>query len=202
VDGFPVTSGGTTALAKGGLTPKGRVAQQPPLVRQLSFATPLAVPASSLSQSTKTSSKGKRDGPTITNLYTKKTRSEPSQIFLSGDNQDYSPCNVEDDKELDCVPVTNQAVNNIMKGKGTWEEDAITAMHHKAFYMKAFPMANPHEVFDKPQSNGASMALCRPKTGVDYIKPVIQHWEKGIEIRNMEDGEKKNRLLVFIRETS
>ena len=56
MDGFPVTSGGTTAIAKGGQTPTGKVAQQPPLVCQLSFATPLAVPAgnsvSSLSQST------------------------------------------------------------------------------------------------------------------------------------------------------
>ncbi len=81
MNGFPITSGGTTAIAKGGQTPKGKVAGQPPLVRQLSFATPLAVAAgnsvSYLSQSTKTSSKGKRDGPTIANPYTKNTRSEP-----------------------------------------------------------------------------------------------------------------------------
>ena len=37
VDGFPVTSGGTTAITKGGQTPKGKVAEQPPLVHQLSF---------------------------------------------------------------------------------------------------------------------------------------------------------------------
>ena len=68
-DAFPVTSGGTTALAKGGLTPKEKFSPQP-LVCSLSFATPFAVQArnavSSLSQSTKTSSRGKRDGPTIT----------------------------------------------------------------------------------------------------------------------------------------
>ena len=50
-------------------------------------------------------------------------------------------------------------------GKGTWEEDAITAMHCKVFYMKSFPVANTHEVFAKPQSKSAStMALCHPKT--------------------------------------
>jgi hypothetical protein len=32
---------------------------------------------------------------------------------------------------------------------------------------------------------------------VDYIKNVIQHWGKGIKIRDMEDGEEKNRLLSF-----
>ena len=165
---FPVTSGGTTALARGGQTPKGTVAQQPPLVRQLSYANILTVPAgtsvSSLSQSTKTSSRGKRDGPTITNPYTKKkTRSEPSLKFHSGEqSKDYSPSNVEDDKDLDYVPVTNQAVNNIMEGKSTWEEDAMTAMHRKAFYMKAYPVANPHELFAKPQSKSASMTTCRP----------------------------------------
>jgi hypothetical protein len=105
MDGFPVTSGGTNAIAKGGHTPKGKVAEQPPLVRQLSFATPLAVPAgnsvSSLSQSTKTSSKGKRDGPTIANPYTKKTRSDPSQKSNSGGRNIDSSHNDQDDKELD-----------------------------------------------------------------------------------------------------
>ena len=90
--GFPVTSGGTTPLAKGGLTPKGRVAEQP--LRQLSFATLLAVQAgnstSSLSQSTKTSLKGICDGPNITNPYLKKTRSEPSQKSHLEETKDYS----------------------------------------------------------------------------------------------------------------
>ena len=145
MDGFLVTSGGTIAIAKGGQTPKGKVAEQPPLVRQLSFATPLAVPAgnsvSSLSQSTKTSSEGKCDGYTIANPYTKNTRSEPSQKSNSRGRKIDSPNNDEDDKELNYVPVTNQGINNIMEGKGTWEEDAITAQHCKAFYMKAFPPA-------------------------------------------------------------
>ncbi len=140
-DAFPVNSGGTTALAKGWQTPKGRVVQQPPLVRQLSFANVLAVPAgTSFSSLSKTSSRGgkpdgptKRDGPTITNPYTKKTRSEPSLKFHSGESNDYSPSNVEDDRELDYVPVTNQAINNIMEGKGTWEEDAMTANHRYHF---------------------------------------------------------------------
>ena len=87
-----------------------------------------------------------------------------------------------------------------MEGKGTWEEDAMTAMHRKAFYMKAYPVANSPELLAaKPQSKSASMKTCRPKTEVDYIKNVIHRWGKGIEIRNMEDGEEKNRLLSFRR---
>jgi len=201
MDGFPVTSGGTTAIAKGGQTPTGKVAQQPPLVHQLSFATPLAVPAgnsvSSLSQSTKTSSKGKRDGPTIANPYTKKTRSDPSQKLNSGRRNIDSSHNDQDDKELDYVPVTNQAINNIMEGKSTWEEDAIMAQHRKAFYMKAFPPGQPDPEFDKPQKKSASIVLCRPKEEVDYIKYVLQHWDMGTIIREMEDGEDKKRLLNF-----
>ena len=193
MDGFPVTSGGTNAIAKGGHTPKGKVAGQPPLVRQLSFATPLAVAAgnsvSYLSQSTKISSKGKRDGPTIANPYTKNTRSEPSQKSNSRGRKIDSPDNDQDDKELDYVPVTNQAINNVMEGKGTWEEDAITAQHCKAFYTKAFPPINPHEWFEKPQLKSDSMTVCHPKSEVDYIKYVIQHWEKGTAICDREDGE-------------
>jgi hypothetical protein len=74
-----------------------------------------------------------------------------------------------------------------MEGKSTWEEDAITAQHRKAFYIKAFPPINTHKWFEKPQSKSASMTLCCPKTEVDYIKYVIQHWEKGTVIHNMED---------------
>jgi hypothetical protein len=86
-----------------------------------------------------------------------------------------------------------------MEGKGTWEEDGITEQHRKAFYLKAFPPVNPHQVFAKPQSKSASMAACCPKAEVDYIKHVIQNWDKGTEICNMEDGEEKNRLLSFCK---
>ncbi len=88
-------------------------------------------------------------------------------------------------------------MNNVMEGKGTWEEDAITAQHRKAFYMKAFLPINPHKWFKKPQLKSASMTVCRPKSEVDYIKYVIQHWEKGTVICEMEDGEEKRRLLNF-----
>jgi hypothetical protein len=149
----------------------------------LSFAIPLAVHTknslSSLSRSTKTYSKGKCDGPTITNPYTKKSRSEPSQHFHSGGRKIDSPSNLKDDKEVDYVPVTNQAINNIMEGKGTCEEDGITEQHCMAFYIKVFPPVNPHQVFAKPQSKSASMAACCPKMEVDYIKHGIQNWDKG-----------------------
>ena len=137
------------------------------------------------------------DGPTIANPYMKKTSSEPSQKSHSGRRKINSPDNDKDDKELDYVPVTNQGINNIMEGKGTWEEDVITAQHPEAFCMKAFPPVNPQERFDKLQSKIASMTLCHPKTEVDYIKCVIQHWDKGTVICDMEDGEEKKRLLNF-----
>ena len=65
--------------------------------------------------------------------------------------------------------------------------------------MKAFPVTNPHQTFDKPQSKSASMSLCCSKTEVDYIKYVIQNWDKGTEIHNVEDAEEKNRLLSFCK---
>jgi hypothetical protein len=150
-----------------------------------------------LSQSTKTSSKGKRDGPTLAKPYTKKIRSDPSHKSNSGERNIVSPHNDQDDKELDYVLVTNQATNNIMEGKGTWEEYAITAQHCKAFYMQAFPPSNPHKWFDKPQSKSASMTVCRPKIEVDYIKYLIQNWDKGTVICEMEDVEDKKWLLNF-----
>jgi hypothetical protein len=110
MDGMAVHACMTTAMAKGWFTPTDKVAKQ--MVCSLSFATPFAVQArnavSSLSQSTKTSSRGKRDGPTINNLYTKKTRPELSQNFHCGRRKNNSLCNVEDGKEVDYNIVTNQ----------------------------------------------------------------------------------------------
>jgi hypothetical protein len=36
-----------------------------------------------------------------------------------------------------------------------------------------------------------------PQTEVDYIKYVIQYWNKGTVIHDMEDGEEKKWLLNF-----
>jgi hypothetical protein len=96
VAALPITSGGTTAIAKGGQTPDHVGA---PLVRSLSFATPLAVPAttnsvSSLSQSTKEASKttktsaGKRDGPSVSKSSEKRMKSDP---FDSEARTNYAP---------------------------------------------------------------------------------------------------------------
>jgi hypothetical protein len=63
--------------------------------------------------------------------------------------------------------------------------------------LKAFPPVNPHQTFDMPQSKSASMAQCRPKSDVYYIKYVVQNWHKGTEICTMEDGELKEKLLCF-----
>jgi hypothetical protein len=122
VAALPITSGGTTVIAKGGQTPPDHVGA--PLVHSLSFATPLAVPAtamnsvSSLSQSTKEASKtsaGKRDGPSIAKLSEKRMKSDP---FDSEAGSNYAPD--KEDKEADYVPNTNKASSNIMDGKA-WE---------------------------------------------------------------------------------
>jgi hypothetical protein len=154
---LPITSGGTTAIAKGGQTPPDHHVGAP-LVRSLSFATPLAVPAttnsvSSLSQSTKEASKasktsaGKRDGPSSIAKSSEK-RMKSNSTFDSEARTNYAPD--KEDKEADYVPITNKASSNIMDGK-TWEDDyyGITEKHCKAFYLKAFPPVNPDKDFEK-----------------------------------------------------
>jgi hypothetical protein len=136
-----------------------------PLVRSFSFATPLAVPAttnsvSSLSQSTKEASKasktsaGKPDGPSSIAKSSEK-RMKSNSTFDSEARTNYAPD--KDDKEADYVPITNKASSNIMDGK-TWEDDyyGITEKHRKAFYLKAFPPVNPDKDFEKSQSKSAA----------------------------------------------
>ncbi len=198
---LPITSGGTTVIAKGGQTPPDHVGA--PLVHSLSFATPLAVPAtamnsvSSLSQSTKEAAKtsaGKRDGPSIAKLSEKRMKSDP---FDSEAGNNYAP-NMED-KEADYVSNTNKASSNIMDGKA-WEDDyGVTKKHCKAFYLKAFPPVDPDKVFEMPQSKSASIPQCRPQTEVDYIKYVVENWQVGTDIRTMQEGPEKNALLHFCR---
>jgi hypothetical protein len=204
---LPITSGGTTAIAKGGQTPPGHVGAL--LVRSLSFATPVAVPAmamatnsvSSLSQSTKEASKasktsaGKRDGPSFAKSSKKRMKSNPT--FDSEARTNYAPD--KDNKEADYVPITNKASSNIMDGKA-WEDNyGVTEKHRKAFYLKAFSPVDPDKDFEKSQSKSASIPQCRSQTEVDYIKYVVENWQVGIEIRTMQEGPEKHVLLHFRR---
>ncbi len=104
---FPITSGGTTAIAKGGHTPPDNVGGM--LVCSLSFATPLAVSASNsvsfLSQSTKEMA-GKRDGSSIAKSFQKRMRREP---LYSGARDNDAPLeHGYEDKEPDYVPICHR----------------------------------------------------------------------------------------------
>ena len=74
--------------------------------------------------------------PASTSSLGKKRRGgTPSSV--EDDDEDYDIN--KDDKDVDYVPNTNQAVNNIMKGKDGGELAAIIANHHNAFMETAFP---------------------------------------------------------------
>ncbi len=55
------------------------------------------------------------------------------------DQDDSDSGNEKDNKERDYVPVTNQAVNDLMEGKDVGDQAAIIASHKKAFMERAFP---------------------------------------------------------------
>jgi hypothetical protein len=130
----------------------------------------------------------------------KRMKSDPSTSFDSEARKNNAPFdNGHNDKEADFVPISDKAIDNIMDGK-IWEDDyGLTEQHRKAFYLKAFPPSNPHKFYDRPQSKSASIPQCRPQTEVDYIKYVVQNWQKGPLIRTMQEGHEKNALLHFRR---
>jgi hypothetical protein len=86
-----------------------------------------------------------------------------------------------------------------MDGKTREDDYGITEKHRKAFYLKAFHPVDPDKDFEKPQSKSASIPQCRPQTEVDYIKYVVENWQKGTEIRTMQEGREKDALLHFCR---
>ena len=200
---IPITSWGSTAKAKGGGAHQdgGRGT----VVRSLSFATPATTTnsLSSLSHSTKTSTKmsgGKRDSDdrsSIVNASEKRTKTNPNEG--TKDKED----DLQDaDKDHDYVPVTDQAISNVMEDtqKATYLRDpTLLKKHRDAFMARAFPPPDPHLLGNKPQSKSASIQQCRPQEEVDYIKYVVSNWHKGTEIRNMEDCDLRDEILQFRR---
>ena len=175
------------------------------MVRSLSFATPATTTnsLSSLSHSTKTSTKmsgGKRDcddRSSIVNASEKRTKTNPNEG--TKDKED----DLQDaDKDHDYVPVTDQAISNVMEDtqKATYLRDpTLLKKHRDAFMARAFPPPDPHFLGNKPQSKSASIQQCRPQEEVDYIKYVVSNWHKGTEIRNMEDCDLRDEILQFRR---
>lgn len=144
---------------------------------------------------------GKREGPSIATSSDKRMKSDPLSSFKSEARKSDSPFDDGyDDKEADFVPITNKAIKDIGEGKGTPDGDNMIDQHRKAFMQKAFPPINPHQSFDNPQSKSASITHCRPQSELDYIKYVVQNWQKGTEIRTMEEGDEKKELLQFRRQ--
>ena len=129
-----ITSGGTTAVARGG----GHNSEDdvpPPPARALSFATPRAEVAtqsvSSLSWSTKTHSTKTSGGKRNLNAA---NLSQPKKKVKQGeDDGDVSIQDGKEDKDIDFVPITDQAMDDVINGMGTWERDDIEhgiKMHH------------------------------------------------------------------------
>ena len=197
-----VTSGGTTALAKGGRTPLG-VVHDPP-AWSLSFATPLAAHPNSYAAS----------NSLLLLSNSTSTRRNPTKHLTSSPPKDDSLLKKirklkaggagnkkEDNKEPDYLPITDAALCKVIEEKGTtWEDNLLSKQHCKAFYLRAFPPNDSDKAFNKPQSKSASIAQCRPKTEVDYIIRVVVNWDKGKENRSMQDGEEKDDLLHFHRQ--
>ena len=140
-----ITSGGTTAVARGG----GHNSEDdvpPPPARALSFATPRAEVAtqsvSSLSWSTKTHSTKTSGGKRNLNAA---NLSQPKKKVKQGeDDGDVSIQDGKEDKDIDFVPITDQAMDDVINGMGTWERDdiehGIKMRHRQAFMAKAFPV--------------------------------------------------------------
>jgi hypothetical protein len=55
------------------------------------------------------------------------------------DEDDFDSDYKEDNKERDYIPVTNQAVNDLMEGKDVGDLVAIIASHKKACMERVFP---------------------------------------------------------------
>ncbi len=116
--------------------------------------------------------------------------------WFDEDEDDSDRGNEKDNKERDYVPVTNQAVNDLMEGKDVGDLAAIISSHKKAFMERAFPSGEEKNYFNA-KSKSASIPLCQPKLELDYIIYVVSNWQVGFQIRSMTPGYKRDSLLIF-----
>ncbi len=206
-----VTSGGTTAVARGGGAPPQRDNAFPQPSRTLSFATPQAEFAnrsvSSLSWSTRTPSTKTSAEKRNLSVDSSNKFSEPRKKQKQSGGEDFDVSfeadivDKDDKKDIDFLPKTDKAMDAVIQGKGSWETDVILKgikmSHRQAFMDKAFPpqqektfaKAFMDKVFppqqDKTYANAqvksACMKTCQPQSDIDYIIYVITHWQKGKE---------------------
>jgi hypothetical protein len=51
----------------------------------------------------------------------------------------------------------------------------------------------------KPQSKSAAILTCRPKSELDYITYVVDNWQVGVKVRDMDEGYDRDALVHFRR---
>jgi hypothetical protein len=126
-----VTSGGTTAIARGGgAFPQYDNAFSPPACF-LSFATPQAEFAncsvSSLSWSNRTPSTKTSVEKHNLSVDPSNKVSEPRKKLKQGGGEDFDVSfeDDKDDKDIDFLPMTDKAIDLVIQGKGSWETNAI-----------------------------------------------------------------------------
>jgi hypothetical protein len=112
------------------------------------------------------------------------------------DEDDSDSGNEKDGKERDYIPVTNQAVNDLMEGTDVGDLAAIIASHKNAFMERAFPPGKEKNYLNA-KSKSASIPSCQPKSELDYIIYVVSNWQVGVQIWSMTPGYKRDSLLHF-----
>jgi hypothetical protein len=130
--------------------------------------------------------------------------SQPTRKKVKIGDDDNEDANIQDgtyDDDVDFIPITDKGtdIGDDIDERKRLEAKKIREDHRKAFMEKAFPQV-PSQVPCNAQVQSAMMKSCRPKTKVDYIIYVLNHWEKGIEVKEMDPGPDRDRLVNFCRE--
>ena len=167
--------------------------------RSLSFATPQVGQGSqSLKKNPSTTISGEKRNPAVA-----KSSQQKKKVKI-GDDDDKA--NIQDgtyDHYIDFFPITDKATDKTDKRMSGLDDNigddigkGMRLAHRKAFMEKAFPVV-PNQVHCNAQVQSASMKSCRPKSKVDYIIHVLNHWEKGTVVKEMDPGPEKDRLVNF-----
>ena len=149
---------------------------QPPFMSQRKCS--VAKTSASTSSSIKKRKGGTHSSVASTSLSGKKRR-EGTLSSAEDDDEDHSIG--KDDKDIDYVPVTNQAVNDIMEGKDGGELAAIIANHCNVFMKRAFPPGEEQAYSIQTRSlsrlnslQGQELLLIVPSLTIDLMWLIIK----------------------------
>jgi hypothetical protein len=112
--------------------------------------------------------------------------------FDDDDDRSHHNSANDDDKDTDYVPITSSASEHKLSDRNNPVLMAMVQRHREIFMARAFPLLQPDDA--------DYMVWCRPQEELNYIIHVLDNWQVGVNLKQVDPGPEKEQLSKFWRE--